>query len=253
MIKEIQYTTVHRVLEDLMDHPMLQELTIEQVVRYALKFISRHGYSKFYQDKIADVEIHEFRGLLPCDVISITQVKDLQSDLCMRSMTDNFVKGMMPQPKGGPCVDPMNNMKHTPYIPPLKEHLEEPSFKTQGQVIFTSFPEGMVQIAYRAIPVDDDGFPMLIDNDTYLDALEGYIKMKVFEVKFDQQKIPAGVFQNAQQQYYASAKLLQSEFSIPSPSEMESLARIWNTMIPRMQEFSNGFRDLGNREYLKRH
>lgn len=250
MVKEIQYTTVHRVLEDLMEHPMLQNITLEQVVKYVLKFISRHGFSKFYQDKVEDVEIHDFRGMLPCDLISIIQVKDLKTDICLRSMTDTFPP---PDGKKGNCTDPMNNMKHhTPYIPPRREHIEEPSFKTQGQIIYTSFPEGIVSIAYKSTPVDEDGFPLLIDNDTYLDALEGYIKMRVFEIKFDQQKIPAGVFQNAQQQYYASSKLLQSEFNTPSLSEMESISRMWNTMIPKVREFDKAFKHLGDREYLKK-
>ena len=250
MVKEIQYTNVQRVLEDLMEHPMLQNITLEQVVKYVLKFISRHGFSKFYQDKVKDVEIHDFRGMLPCDLVSIIQVKDLKTDICLRSMTETFLP---PESKAKKCIDPMNNMRHhTPYIPPRQEYIEEPSFKTQGQVIYTSFPEGIISIAYKSIPVDNDGFPLLIDNDTYLDALEGYIKMKAFEIKFDQQKIPAGVFQNAQQQYYASAKLLQSEFNQPSYSEMESISRMWNTMIPKVREFDSSFRHMGDREYLKK-
>ena len=257
MVKEVQYTSIHRVFENLLDHPMLQNITLEQAVKYALKFISKHGYAKLYEDRIADVDIHEFRGALPCDLISITQVKDLRSGICLRAMTDSFPRGMRPErpprhnepapkpplPKG-PGIDGL-------YIPPMRRYFEEPSFKTQGQIIYTSFPEGKVQIAYRAIPVDEDGFPLLIDNDTYLDALEGYIKMKVFEVKFDQQKIPAGVFQNAQQQYYAAAKLLQSEFTLPSPSEMRSIAAAWNRLIPSMRDFDKSFRHLGDREYLR--
>ena len=250
MVKEIQYTSIRRVLDDLLDHPMLSNLTLEQAIRHALKFISRHGYSKFYQDKVEDVDIHEFRGILPCDLISIIQVKDLRTGICLRSMTDTFFP---PEEWMKDCVDPMNNMKHTPYIPPRREYVDEPSFKTQGQVIFTSFPEGKVSIAYKSIPVDEDGFPLLIDNETYLDALEGYIKMKVFEVKFDQQKIPSAVFQNAQQQYYASSRLLQSEFTTPSISEFESISRMWNTMIPKMREFDHSFKHAGDREYLKRH
>lgn len=251
MVKEIQYTSIHRVLDDLLDHPMLSSLTVEQAVRHALRFISKHGYAKLYQDKLEDIDIHQYRGALPCDIISITQVKDLKTGVCLRSMTDNFPEGMQPNPRRMPCKDPMNNMKPL-YIPEVEHYHEEPSFKTQGQIIYTSFPEGKIQIAYRALPTDEDGFPMIIDNETYLDALEGYIKMKVFEVKFDQQKIPAGIFQNAKQQYYTAARLLQSEFTLPSPSEMESISRLWNTMIPKMREFDNGFRDLGNREYLRR-
>ena len=251
MVTEIQHTNIRRVLDDLTEHPMLSSLTLEQAVRYTLKFIARHGYACLYEDKTAPVEIRDFRGLLPCDLISIRQVRDTKTGICLRSMTDSFPEGMRNNRRERDCVDPMNNMRHTPYIPPMKGYVEEPSFKTQGRVIFTSFPDGLVEIAYKAIPVDEDGFPLLIDDETYIDALEQFIKARVFEVKFDQQKIPAGVLQNAQQQSAVSARLLQSQFTVPSPSEMESLGVIWNTMIPRMREFSKGFRNLGDREYLR--
>lgn len=163
----------------------------------------------------------------------------MQSGLCMRSMTDNFgVHGSGFKVQG--C-------SHAPV--PI-DH--EATFKTNDRVIFTSFPEGMVEIAYKAIPVDDDGFPLLIDNEVYLDALELYVKKQIFTVKFDQQKISSGVLQQAQQDYAVAAKLLQSEMTTPSYSEMESIARMWNTMIPKVREFDKGFKDLGNREYLKK-
>jgi hypothetical protein len=40
---------------------------------------------------------------------------------------------------------------------------------------------------------------------------------------------------------------------IPSTSEMEAIVRSIHTLIPRMREFDNGFKDLGNREYLVKH
>lgn len=252
MVNEIQYTSIQRVLDNLKDDALMTDLTLEQVVRHTIRFIGINGLPKLYQDKIEDVEIHEFRGVLPCDLISIIQVKDLKSDICLRSMSDNFAKGMQPQHKGRPCIDSMHNI-HTPYILPRHEHFEEPSFKTQGRVIFTSFPEGMVQIAYKAIPVDEDGFPLLIDNEVYLAALEAYITMKVLQSKFRAGKIPSTVYQDAQQEYGWRAGQLNSKFTIPSVSEMESIARAWNTMIPHVRRFDNGFRDLGNREYLRRH
>ena len=46
MVTEIQYTNIKRVLDDLLDHPMLTDLTLEQVVRHTMRFISKHGYSK---------------------------------------------------------------------------------------------------------------------------------------------------------------------------------------------------------------
>ena len=226
MVTEIRYTSIRRVLDDLLDHPMLQDLTLEQVVRHVLRFMAIHGYPKLYQDKQEKVEIHEFRGVLPCDCIKVIQVKDLQLNVCMRHMTDTFKP---PYPPG------------------------EPAFKTENRIIFTSFPEGRVLVAYKAIPVDDDGYPMLIDNEVYLGALEAYIKKKVFTVKFDTGKISAGVLQNAQTDYAVLSKELQVEFTTPSYSEAEAMARQYQTMILNVRSFDRGFADLGNREYLRSH
>lgn len=230
MVKEIKYTSIRRVLDNLMDHPMLQDLTLEQAVRHTMRFISLNGFPKLYQDREADVEIKEFRGMLPCDLVSIVQVKDCKDGLCMRAMTDNF----MPHER--------------------KSHFYgEPAFKTQGRVIFTSFPEGTVRIAYKAIPVDDDGFPMLLDNENYLAALEAYIKKQMFIIKFDQQKLPQAVLENAKQEYAWLAGQLQSELQIPSESEMQSISNMINSMIPRMSQFYFGFKHEGDRQYIRNH
>lgn len=228
MVKEIQYTSIRRVLDGLLDHPMLRDLTLEQAVRYTLRFIAKTGYSKLYQNKQITLDIHDFRAELPCDLISIIQVKDCKTRLCLRSMTDSF----MPQ-ENRPAV--------------------ELSFKTQGRVLYASFPEGTVEVAYTAIPVDEDGFPMLIDNEVYLNALELYIKKEIFTMKFDQGKIAAGILQNTKQEYAWAVGQLQSEMTIPSYSEMQSITNLYNTLIPRMNEFYYGFKTLGNKEIIRKH
>lgn len=273
MVKEIQYTNIKRVLDNLLDHPLLRDLTLEQVVRYTIRFIGINGMPKLYKDKIIDVDIEHFRGLLPCDLISIIQVKDLKTGVCLRAMTDNFTRGLVPHPtpppphfhehpehphhpEHGHHKDLLNNVRKHPkdwYIPPMFKYMEEPAFKTQGRIIFTSFPHGKVGIAYKAIPVDDEGFPLLIDNENYLAALEAYIKKQVFTMKFDTGKISAQVLQNAQRDYAWLAGELDAEFAIPSQSEMEAITRMWNTLIPQVRHFDNGFTDLGNREYIRRH
>ena len=127
----------------------------------------------------------------------------------------------------------------------------ELSFKTQGQVLFVSFKTGEVLVSYKAIPVDKDGLPLLIDNPIFLKALESYIKREVFTILFDMGKIAPAVLQNTQQSYAWLAGQLQSEFTIPSISEMESIKNSWCTLLQRTSEFKTGFKNNGNREYLK--
>lgn len=255
MVTEVQYTNIRRVLDNLLEHPLLNNLSLEQVVRYAIRFIALFGFSKFYKDAIADIEIHEFRGLLPCDCIAVVQVKDLKSGICLRSMTDSFTPGMRPEP-------PHHHMRFenpkvgdicSPYIPHMHPPHGELAFKTQNRVIYTSFPEGMVQVAYKGIPVDEDGFPLVIDNEVYLNALEAYIKKQVFTVKFDTGDIALNVLQNAQRDYSVAAAECEVEFQTPSVSEAQSLSNFATSLIPRVSEFYAGFKNFGSRQILIKH
>lgn len=237
MVNEIKYTSIRRVLDNLIEHPMLADLSLEKAVRYTLRFISINGFPELYQDKMAIVDIEDYRGALPCDLISIKQVKDTRNGFCLRSMADNFPNGMLDEE----------------YREKSYRDFQQPSFKTQGRIIYTSFKCGKIEIAYKAIPTDEDGFPLLIDNEVYLQALEAYIKERMFTVKFDQGKISAGILQNAQKDYAWAAAQLNSEMQIPSVSEMESIASAWNSMLPNTHKFQEGFRGLGDREYIRRH
>jgi len=233
MVNNIRYTSIKRVFDDLLDHPLLRDLTLEQIIRYTLRFIGINGQTELYENKIANVGIVDYRGLLPCDLISIIQVKDSKTGICLRSMTDNFPRAT-------------TNEKETPSY-------EEPAFKTNGRVIFTSIRDGVVEVAYKSIPVDENNFPLLLDDEVYIAALEAFIKEQIFTIKFDTGKINNGALQNAQQEYAWRAAQLHSKMKMPSVSEMESLTRIYNTMLLSRKSFDRGFRDLGNREYIRRH
>lgn len=253
MVTEIQYTSIKRVLDDLLEHPLLSDLTLEQAVRHTLRFLSLHGYPEFYKDNMADVEIHDFRGLLPCDLISIIQVRDKDSYICLRAMTDSFNPGLREHHAPERHYHPNTGDIHNAYIPHPHHHHGEMTFKTQGRVIYTSFPEGIVKIAYKGIPVDEDGFPLLIDNETYLACLEAYIKKQVFTVKFDTGKLAAPILQNAQRDYALLAANLQTEFTTPSVNQAEAYSRMMTHLIPMVRQFDTGFRDMGDREYLRKH
>lgn len=227
MIKERnEFVNIREILARVTEHPMLKHVNLEQAIRYTIEFIGIVGCPKFYCDKQEDITIENYKGLLPCDLVSINQVLDKKSGFCMRSMTDTF------QPKE-------------------YSFNSEPTFKTQGNVIFTSFKTGDITISYKAIPVDSDGLPLLINNEPFLKALELYIKKKVFTILYDVGKISGAILTNTQQEYAFAVAQCEKEFITPSMSELQAITNMWNTLIPRMTEFDNGFVELGNREYLR--
>lgn len=236
MVKNNQYTKLQEVLSRILRHPMLQDVTMEAAVQYTIDFIHIFGFPNMYETKEAAITISQYRGQLPCDLISINQVKEKCSGICLRSMTDTFFP-----------------TKNTDYIKRQFTKYSDLTYKTQNQVIFTSFENGEVLVNYNAVPVDENGFPLIIDNPVYLKTLELYIKLEVFTIKYDEGKIPDRVLQNTQQQYAWKAGQLQSEFNIPSESEMESICNSWTTLIQRTNDFENGWKYLGKKEHLRVH
>lgn len=226
MVSEFNYISIKEVLSRLLRHPLLQDLSTEAAIQYTLDFISCMGLPNIYADKVTTICIDNFRGVLPCDLIAINQVRLARNGVCMRAMTDSF-NGTHSEDKG------------------------ELSFKTQGSVIFTSFKTGDIEISYKAIPTDDGGLPLLPDNPVFLKTLELYIKKEWFTILFDMGKISPAVLQNTQQEYAFKAGQCNNEFMIPSVSEMEAFTRMYNTLIPRVNEFNKSFRHMGDREYIK--
>lgn len=227
MIKERNnFVNIREVLARVTSHPMLKNVDLEQAIRYTVDFISIVGLPTFYLDKEVNIPIEDYRGLMPCDLVSITQVKDKKTGFCMHSMTDTF-----------------NPREYDFYT--------ESTFKTQGNVILTSFRTGEITISYKALPVDETGIPLLIDNANFLKALELYIKKEKFSDLYDEGKIRDGIMGKAETDYAWAVAQCEKEFIMPSLSELQSITNLLNTLIPRMSEFDSGFRNLGNREYLK--
>ena len=226
MVKEIEYISIRELLSRVLRHKLLQEFTLEQAIQYTIDFIGIFGFPELYEDKQAEVDICDFRGKLPCDLISIDMVKDCRTNVPLRSMTAAFNPGGR-------------------YYNHLRQ---EPQFKTQNRTIITSFPKGKVIIAYKAIPVDDEGLPLLVNNTKYLKALELYVKCQLFTMLFDEGKITQQVLSHTEQEYSWAAGQLSDEFKTPSVAEMQSITNIIHQIIPRHDEFYNNFESLGNKE-----
>ena len=226
MIQEYNLISIKEIAQRVKRHPLLENLSFEKIIQYVVDFYSVTGIPQQFVDKVEIVDIYDYKGLLPCDVVQIMQVKDMRSKVCMRSMTDTFYHRQ-------------------------NRDRNEPAFKTQGNIIYVTFKQGKIDIAYKAIQTDEDGLPMILDNPVFLRALELYIKKEEFDMLFDLSQIPAVVLNNTHQQYALAIGQLKSDMTMPSVSEMESISRMWNTLVQRTTEFDDGFMHLGDREYIK--
>ena len=238
-----QSTNIRRILDRAMRHPMMRDLPFETAVEYAVDFISLMGTPGIYSEKTAVIPIDNWRGQLPCDFEKMIQVR-----VAPRQHSPRWIDCGFPiQPgtfrySGGSFH--MSDAKPGP-------HVGELTYKIRGMVIFTSTKDLDVEIAYRAFAVDDEGYPLLPDNPSFLRGLENYIKLQWFTVMFDMGKISAQVLQNAQQQYAWAAGDAQSEFSRLDLDKAETLFNSFKTLLPRNNEHWKQFFTNGSKEFWK--
>lgn len=224
-----RYISIKEVLDNLLDNPLLQNLTLERVVNYTVDFIRKVGMPKLYIEKTAKLEIKDYRALLPCDFYKVIQVRACKNgyNQTFRSSTDNF------------------------HFSEDKGHSYDLTYKLQGQVIYTSIKEGTIELSYQAIPVDSDGYPMVADNSSFREALELYITKKRYKVLFDTGKIKGDVYNTTCQDYAWAVGQAQTSLIMPTIDELESITNSWNTLIPRVTEHRTGFINNGSKEILK--
>lgn len=227
----IRYISIKEILDNILEHPLLRDISFERAVNHTVHFIRIIGMPRVFNEKTELVTIEDYRGLLPCNLESIIQVRTHnecgKSYRVFRYSTDSFH---------------MSNNKQDSY---------DLTYKVQGDVIFTSMKNGTIEIAYRALAVDSEGYPMIPDNSSFIRALELYIKKQAFTILFDMGKITPQVYNQVCQDYAWAVGVAQSDMVRPSIDEMQSITNSLNTLIPRVTEHRRGFINDGTQEKLR--
>lgn len=223
MVNIVKFTSIKEIADDLLMHPMLAKLQLEGIIRYALIFAGITGFNELYLDKVDTITVKNHRAQLPCDLIRINQVRT-KDNIYLKALTGSFLGS-----------------------------LENPGFKVQGGYLFTNISEGELEISYKAEPTDDEGLPLILDNEKYKEALKAYIKKEQFQLYFEEGKLDMRILQNAQQDYGFKVKSLFTSMALPTLEQMQSISNMWNKMHLTTKDFYQGFEINTNIDTYKQH
>ena len=90
MINNINYTNIRVILDNCLQNELLQDLTLEQVVGYVIKFNGIFNIPQLYTQKTTTVNVQDYRGVLPEDLISIIQVRDTKNNIAIPELAGSF-------------------------------------------------------------------------------------------------------------------------------------------------------------------
>lgn len=207
------YTNIRVILDKVLRHPLLQDITLETAIDYTIDFMRIVGVPSMFTEKTTTIIIDKYKALLPEDYYQMNQVRKGDSVLIYSSDSFHF----------------SNTSCNTC------------TYKIQGNVIYTSFEKGELEISYQAIAIDEQGFPLIPDNSSFTRALELYIKKQWFTILFDLGKLQPVILQNTQQEYAWAVGDCASEFNRLSLDKAESFYSTWKTLVLRDNKHTYGF------------
>jgi hypothetical protein len=205
-------------MDDLMDSPLLSDLTLERVTKYTIDFLRIVGVPLLFNRKVDTVTIQEYRGKLPCNRVNIEQITYEDSPLL-------FSHNVFHE-------DIKNNISELPSV-----H----SYYIKNDYIYTSIKNGDIKVAYNEIMCDDDGCMLIEDNSNITRALALYIKVQKYTLLLELGKISRETLYNAKQDYAWAVGSCETDLLRMDATETESAFNLLNSFVPKNREFEKRF------------
>jgi len=215
-------------------------------VEWAGEALGLIGGPYHFEQKIATLEIKNYRAKLPCELhyIETTQgaPTTIDEDTCpnscsfipMRYTTNSFHHRYCQNNKDCNCNSDLTYMVNDDYI-------------------ITSFEEGYASISFQAIPVDSEGYPKVPDTVKFKLAVASHISWRIASMLADDGKMPQWRYQKYEQErdWYIGAA--QTSSQMPSVDMMESLKNNWIRLIPKINQHRDSFSSSGSQEQRYTH
>lgn len=116
-------------------------------------------------------------------------------------------------------------------------------------VITTTLEDGTILVAYLGYAVDDNGYPLIPDDENLKEALLYYVLYRYWMEK--DLMLEQGAAQRADKYlalWQVASVKAKGNITSPDINEIENIKAHWNHLVPRENKFQQFFATLGNRE-----
>ena len=71
------YTNIRLILDKLLRHPLMQDLSLESAVDYCVDFMRIVGVPSMFEEKIETISVENWRASLPADYHEMIQFQQI--------------------------------------------------------------------------------------------------------------------------------------------------------------------------------
>jgi hypothetical protein len=245
-----KYASIYEILEKLFrDTGMADDINWEDCVVWAGEALDAIGaYQQYIRKVTGDLEnpcldIVDFKAKLPCDFHKLEQIA--VNGYAARYAGNTFhhiLDGCMCTTQNSTAedvslfTDNWGNTFSNLSGGNLKGLRQPYTFDINDNYITLNVQEGKVCIAYQAVPLDKNGFPMIPDKDSYKNAVTKYIIMKLDYQAWRTGKIADKVFQHSEREWLWYCGQAKGDGNTPNIDKMEQIKKQFIKLIPNIDQ-----------------
>jgi hypothetical protein len=248
-----------------------QDIEVSALIEWVSECLDLIGVPYAYVNQLACIEIKDHRGKLPCDlhtVIQIAGLKDNGDQFPIRETTGTFhplfsntnshygtinvAEPIGYDDKGNPIFNFNNYELITPKSTSItvNYNYNDVTYRINNDYVFTSLTECKLLMSYLAYPVDKEGYPLIPDNIKFKQAVQAFLRYKLDYRLWRKGELLRDVFEYSEREYMWYVGAATTAGLMPSLDMMESWKNMHLKIMPRFNEHSKFFDDLGTQQIM---
>ena len=125
-------------------------------------------------------------------------------------------------------------------------------YKIVPGYIKTNQETGYLMVSYYAVPTDEYGYPMIPDDESFMEAIYWYINMKLKYIEWSNGRVRDAIYLHAENKWKAYARQAYGRAMMPaSADEMETFKNVWLRLIPSINAGDSFYNNINNQEKIK--
>lgn len=234
-MENIKFISAKAIIAKLYsDYNLQLEVRIADIMEWVGEATEWIGSSLQYVDKVIEKEVHDHRVYLPCDLVHIKQV--LLNNKVINYSNHTILMTIQDED------DPKRNTYNT----------RESTYNIQNNcLLISSKRDAKVRIYYLGLNTDEEGFPMIVDNLRYIEAVIAYIMFKVKNAELFSGRITPQEAEYYRVNWEKGRVRAGSYLSMPSPEQAYSIGLQFQRLIPFISSHDLMFADYATMERSK--
>lgn len=215
-------------------------------IEWGAEALEQIGVFEQLETKTLCIPINFYKAELPCDLVYLNYVSYGNKNLQPSSSLTGPVMTEEDRSRDWTGLSlPDSILTNVNYIPSISSSSSaRNSYSISGGYLNIGVEKGDVHINYQAMPVDEEGYPLVPDHVSFREAVYRYIVYKWLYPRYIRGEADARMIGDAEQKWLWYCGQAGAQAQMPSLGKMENMARRFISLRPNVYQFQSFFEDL---------